>query len=286
MAKRTKRENTRRRERVSLWPKFTGWLATASSHGTRVLVIILVIVAIPLSSYVLYRHTTQASYFRVTKITISGNQRLTEEQLKRYMGNRMTRNIFEFTEKELEIRIRRNPWVREAWVKKTLPDSLDVRISEHKVRGLVVLGAVYLLNENGEVFKPLDPGEYFDFPLITGIGHQGGISPDDRNIILDALEFIELYDNIGLGDFDQLSEVHYHPLHGFTVFTKKWKTEIRIGKGRFEERLKLLVMIYRELVAKKIQAEYILLDSDRELTRVAIKPLSPQSELRVLSGVQ
>ena len=71
----------------------------------------------------------------------------------------------------------RDPWVRNASVKRVLPDTLRVSVEERTPAALAVVnGLVHVVDGTGFVMGPAGPGLAFDLPVLTGFD---GLRGDD-----------------------------------------------------------------------------------------------------------
>jgi cell division protein FtsQ len=65
-----------------------------------------------------------------------------------------------------------HPWVRSASAKKRFPGKLEITVQVREPRAVAALSGLYLVDEQGEAFKRLLPGEDPGLVLITGISRE------------------------------------------------------------------------------------------------------------------
>ena len=73
-------------------------------------------------------------------------------------------------------------------------------------------------------------------------------------------------------EFGEPSEVHWDPVLGFSVIIGEQGSEIRLGQGRMAQRLERLKRVYEKLRQGDIAVDYVLIDQDGDLDRVAVAP--------------
>ena len=94
--------------------------------------------------------------------------------LKPFFG----RNLLELSLSEVANTAQRDPWVKEASVKRILPGTLRVSVKERTPGALAVLhGLVFVVDDGGFVMGPAGPGLSFDLPLLTGLDALRGEGP-------------------------------------------------------------------------------------------------------------
>ncbi len=135
--------------------------------------------------------------------------------------------------------IARHPWVREASVKRDLPDVVDIAIIERTPAMVLVLDGYWLVDVSGTVIHAATPDE-FDHPLLTGI------SPDfaekqpeiTRRIVRDALAILESCartTHAGITP-EKISEVNFSFTGGYKLVLRSG-SEVVLGFRPHEEPL-------------------------------------------------
>src|SRR5204863_5650980 len=78
-------------------------------------------------------------------------------------------NVFDASPEEVRARLERHPWIAEAHVERRLPGTYRIEIRERRAIALLALGDVYLVAEDGAVFKRVEGDDPVDLPVITGV---------------------------------------------------------------------------------------------------------------------
>ena len=66
-------------------------------------------------------------------------------------------------------RVAEHPWVAEARVSRQLPSGLNIEVTERRATAVALLGALYLLDDDGRPFKRATVAEADGLPVITGL---------------------------------------------------------------------------------------------------------------------
>lgn len=216
--------------------------------------------------------------FLLKETTFSGLQRATPGELLKLSGLTVGQNLWALDVDALERTMSTHPWVRSVEVRRHFPASVSVEVTEHVPAALAVLGDLYLLDEDGEPFKRLQPGDALDLPLVTGVDREAYIADEGktRERYRQALAVAEAYAATGPGKRERLSEVRMSP-EGMVLVTADG-TEVRLGEGETDAKLQRLSRVREELKSRGLAAEVIHLENRARPGWVAVKISSPVSE--------
>jgi len=112
---------------------------------------------------------TQCDYFSTRKLSVAGNQRLTPAQVLETAGLAPGVNILSINLPLSRKRLLSHPWSVQAQVRRELPDTLVVTVSEHQPLAVIDLGKKFLVNHGGEIFKELEAADPRGLPVIKGL---------------------------------------------------------------------------------------------------------------------
>ncbi len=112
---------------------------------------------------------TQCDYFRTTRLTIEGGQRLKQEQIIAAARVRPGVNILSVNLAMVRKQLLAHPWIMEAEVRREIPAGLHIRVHEHKPLAIVELDRKYLINAKGQVFKEWSAADPANLPLVSGL---------------------------------------------------------------------------------------------------------------------
>jgi len=152
-----------RRARTLL--RWTGILAANVAIGA-VLVVSFASVA---------RHFATSDEMAVREIVVEGTARTTPEAVRAVLRDYFGRNVAELALDEVATVAKRDPWVKAASVKRILPGTLRVTVTERTPGALALIGgSVYVVDDGGFVMGPAGPDLPYDFPLLLGLDAQQG----------------------------------------------------------------------------------------------------------------
>jgi cell division protein FtsQ len=141
-------------------------------------------------------------------------------------------------------RVARHPWVKSARVRRQLPSTLIIDLTERRASATAAMGGLYLVDETGHPFKKATMEEADGLPVLTGI---------DRAWYAEKKEAAEAAFREALGllaDYGArpgrpaLSELNIDPRFGFCLFLLDGGAELRLGRGDFSKKLARLDQIF------------------------------------------
>jgi cell division protein FtsQ len=216
--------------------------------------------------------------FDLAAVSFSGLQRASRVELLRLAALTKGQNLWKLEVGALERAMLQHPWVRTVEVTRRFPNRVSVEVTEHVPVAMAVLGDLYVLDEDGEPFKRVTPGDGLDLPLVTGLDREGYVTDPAaaRERIRSALEVARAYAALSPDKAERLSEVRVEA-QGLVLVTASGQ-EVRLGEGDSEVKLRRLARVRRELGARGLAAEIIHLDNRARPGWVAVKLSSPVSE--------
>ena len=118
-----------------------------------------------------YHWLTTSPRFALETVEVHGTHSMPAGQVRRALSPAIGENLFRLPLPAIERRLRAEPWIADAQVRRRLPDELVVDVTERAPAARVELGGLYLARANGTVFKRADTarGEGQGLPVITGI---------------------------------------------------------------------------------------------------------------------
>ncbi|PTL77776.1 cell division protein FtsQ/DivIB [Vitiosangium sp. GDMCC 1.1324] len=226
----------------------------------------------------LRRWALSSPTFLLKETTFSGLQRATPGELLKLSGLTVGQNLWALDVGALERAMSTHPWVRSVEVRRHFPASVSVEVVEHVPAALAVLSDLYLLDEDGEPFKRLQPGDTLDLPLVTGLDREDYLADEakTRERYRQALAVVDAYAATQPGKRERLSEVRVSPEGMVLVMADGM--EVRMGEGETDAKLQRLSRVREELRARGLSAQVIHLENRARPGWVAVKLSSPVSE--------
>lgn len=193
-------------------------------------------------------------------VVVTPPTRLSETELVRLTELEKGKNLLTLSLGEVRKKLLRFPWLEEVALAKTYPGRLVISVKEYEPVALAKLDGLYLVNPDGVVFKKIAAGDPRDFPILTGLERK----PTRQRLA----PLIGL-----LGDFQKreplrmvgLSEIHWDPAQGVSLFTLRPVVKVVLGKERWAERLDKLVQILPSVATKQRAPQSIDLTYEKRI---------------------
>lgn len=108
-------------------------------------------------------------YFTVNKVMVVGTSRLSEQDVRSLLEIRGDLNLWSLDLERLSLRLRENPWIEQARLRRRLPGTLEVHITERIPAAVVPYYRYFLvLDSNGVVVSMAESLSAANLPVITG----------------------------------------------------------------------------------------------------------------------
>lgn len=273
-----KARNRRRQDAAQRADALKGAVRAQGPSILRALLTLLVTAVVGYGGWRTYLWAIHAPTFALQTITFTGVHRALETDLIRMGGLQKGENLFLLDPLEVERGMATHPWVRQVSLTRHFPAAVAVQIDEHVPTALGVLGDLYLLDEQGEPFKKVEPVDGVDLPLVTGVNRERYLKDPQAATarIREALDAMKAYAALGSGPQDALSEVHVED-EGLTLITLRGE-RVRVGGGDLDSTLKRLARVRAELHARGLVADVIHLENRNRPGWVAVKLSTSDSE--------
>jgi hypothetical protein len=132
------------------------------------------IAAVSLIAYASYRAldlVVSASTLQITKIAVHGNVRLSSGEVEALLDGLRGKSILTVDLEAHRRSLLQSSWVGDVALRRVLPSTIDVLVSERQPMGLCRLGSdLYLVDDTGVVIDQYGP-QYaeFDLPIVDGL---------------------------------------------------------------------------------------------------------------------
>lgn len=215
---------------------------------------------------------------RVTRIAVSGNVRLSSGQVQALVEDMRGTSIIRADLEAFRRRLIESPWVADVALRRVLPSTIEVFISERRPVGLCRLGQdLYLVDETGTVIDQFGP-QYaeFDLPIIDGLVNapntpasmQGSIDP--RRAAL-AARVIAALGRSSIGK--RLSQIDVSDPSDAVILLDGDTALLHLGDDRFLERVQTYLDLASTLRDRVADIDYVDLRFEQ---RVYVRPLSAE----------
>jgi cell division protein FtsQ len=222
-----------------------------------------------------WRWATASPLFAVREIQFTGLVHSTEGEMTRKSGLAVGENLFRADLPRATRALESQPWVAAVHIERQLPGTLRIDVEEHRAAALVQAGALYVLDDEGRLFKRAAPDDGLDLPIITGLSREGWQRqrPDSQLRLLAALHLLDLWRAAGFA-VSALSEVRLDDDGSFTLFAHDGRIdaggaglasnavqEIRLGAADLSLKLRRLAQVRAALGRRGERATRIDLDN-------------------------
>ena len=230
-------------------------------------------------AYGLYRGSGAGAtpgLLRVDHITVRGNERLSKGEVLAVLSGLRGESLLGTDLDRWRTRLLASPWVRDAALRRSLPSTIEVVVSERRPMGIGrVNGEMYLVDESGVIVDQYGP-QYadLDLPIIDGLsaGTDGSSLTDEGRAALATRLIASLGTNPPIAR--RLSQIDVTDLHNASVILNGDPAVVELGDDHFLARLESYLELAPTLRARVADIEYVdLRFDDRIYVRPAGKPV-------------
>jgi cell division septal protein FtsQ len=258
-----------RRAHVKPSRKRRTWKALASPIARKGAVALVVLYG----AYRLTSVATHAHVLKVDRITVRGNERLSRGEVLSVLSGLRGESLI-WTDLDVwRRRLLASPWVRDAALRRTLPSTVDVVISERQPIGIGRLnGDMYLVDDHGIVIDQFGP-QYadLDLPIIDGLSAApggGDAMTDEARADLAARVIASMRPNPEIAR--RLSQVDVSDRHNASVILSGDPAVIHLGEEQFLPRLQAYLELSSALHDRVPDIDYVDLRFDE---RIYVRPV-------------
>jgi cell division protein FtsQ len=245
------------------------WRSLVSWRTARIAAATLVIL------YASYRSVdlvAGSSLLQVQRIRVHGNVKLTVGEVQALMRGLHGSNILTTNLARYRSRLLQSPWVAEVALRRVLPSTIDVYVSERRPFGLCRLGnQLYLIDRDGTVMDAFGP-QYaeFDLPIVDGLVRapkNGAPTVDRRRAELAARVVDSIQASPDL--IKRVSQIDVTDARDAVILLADDPALLHVGEEKFRERLQSYLEISEALKQRIPDIDYVDLRFDQ---RVYVKP--------------
>ena len=238
--------------------KVARFITAAKYFGFVVLPVLMVVAAIYMASGVV------KSAFRVRSVVITGNEHLTDEELKTMAGLGNEENLISVSGSRISSKMMESPWIRSVAVRKEFPDRLLINISEAEPFALLDMkGKVFIVDDRGTMLEELRDIAVPFLPIISSNPFQ------EKGAFQEAIILAKAIKTTGLLSGKDHIEIISHKTQEMSVNIDG--TVVKVGEGEYEDKLARLADIEKEIKDRNISVDYIDL---RFANRVLVSPVN------------
>jgi cell division protein FtsQ len=223
-----------------------------------------------------------AHVLQIDRIVVRGNVRLSKGEVLSMLGGLQGESLMWTDLDTWRTRLRASPWVREAALRRSLPSTVEVLISERQPMGVGrINGEMYLVDEHGVIIDQYGP-QYadLDLPIIDGLTMtDGGSLTDDARAELAARVIAALKPKPTIAR--RLSQIDVADLHNALVILTGDPAVLQLGDDQFLPRLQSYLDLASTLRQRVPDIDYVdMRFDDRVYVRPAGKPARATEQKR------
>ena len=233
--------------------------------------------------YVAYRGGgvfMHARLLQVDRIVVRGTERLSIGEVLSVLSGLRGENIVWSDLSAWRLRLLSSPWVRDAALRRSLPSTVEVIVSERQPVGIARIdGRLYLVDDRAVVIDEYGP-QYadFDLPIIDGLAAPAAVAgarPDAARAELAARLIASLGSRPEVAR--RVSQVDVSDLHNAAVILSGDPAVLYVGEDRFLPRLQSYLDLVEALRERVQEIDYVDLRFD---DRIYVRPAgAPRSAL-------
>jgi cell division protein FtsQ len=228
--------------------RFDGFLKVFRMMGSWALRGSLLVVAVLGISFLLislYGYLLKSPYIKLGEVVITGADEKLKSRLMEMAKLDFEASLLAVNLKEVKSALEKHPWVRSADLEKHFPHTLMIRVEKEEPKAIVAMDKLYYVNASSKVFKPLDPGDEMDLPVITGVS---GKDEDRQKLLSMGIEVLKALENQKEPwSVRNVSEVHVRKDGDAILYFSHFPGSVKIRGGDLAARLDDLKKVVEHL---------------------------------------
>jgi cell division septal protein FtsQ len=268
MSVRAPAEKNFRRARVKPGRR-RGWRA---SFGWRPLFRIAALGLVCYSGYRAFALVVTAAPLQVSRIAVRGNARLSSGEVQALTEGLRGSSILLADLESYRVKLLESPWVADVALRRVLPRTVEVFISERRPVGLCRLGDdLFLVDRHGVVIDQFGP-QYaeFDLPIIDGLvrapdAARPTIDPARAELAARVIEALSARRDLA----KRISQIDVRDVRNAVVLLDDDPALLHVGDDRFLERLQAYLDLAPALRERVPEIDYVDLRFEE---RVYVRP--------------
>ncbi len=201
----------------------------------------------------------------IDRIIISGNKVLSVDDIKSIAGIREGKSLLDISSSQVYHRLLGSPWIKDAVVRKGLPDRLIIWLEEASPQAFIKKDKrFYLIDESGVILEEVNNSSTLILPVLE-------IDYRDTEMLREALSLIKTLKDMNIVPGNSNVFITGMRKEELTLVLKNPASKdlfIRIGYGRYDEKLKRLLDFAPSIRQKGLRPSVIDLRFD---DRVIVK---------------
>lgn len=245
-------------------------------------------VLIGMSLVFVYSHdwVTQCDYFRTEKVIVTGTQRLDPKDIERISNVWDDINILSVNLVNVRKRLLNVPWIADAEIRRILPSTLIIKVTEQRPLAVLDLGKPFLINTDGEIFKETESLRFEKLPIVTGVDYLDWKVEDQpgTKVFHAVMEILRLGENKN----SVLSNAHIKEIIvdkeiGLSLRTDTRVPVIQLGYNDYEAKCRRFEQIVAHLDRTGSELKFDSMDL-RNPDRIVARPVNDSTAMMMQKG--
>jgi cell division protein FtsQ len=220
------------------------------------------------------RYLVSSPRFALRTLQVEGNVRLSPQEVAERGGLALGDNVFALDLVAVERALANEPWIASVQVRRKLPGSVTVVLTEHDPVALVSLESrLYLVSRQGRVFKEVAPNDPLDLPVVTGLTARDVVS-DREGVEKEVERALDVIDELGKSPIGQrfpVQEIHLERDGSLQAIVGRDAIALHLGKPPVRGKLEQAARVLDEIAARKAQPSIVFLDNEGSPERVVVR---------------
>ena len=215
-----------------------------------------------------------AEALTITRINVSGNSRLSRGEVVALLDGVRGTNMLTVDLDAWRKKLLSSPWVADAAIRRVIPGTVSVVISERQPMGIGRINdQLYLIDDRGGIIDEFGPNyAEFDLPVIDGLA----APPSDNGPLVDepramlasrVLAALQLRPDLA----KRISQIDVSDVRDAVLLLKNDTALVRVGSEQFAERLQSYLDLAPTLHERIAAIDYVDLRFDE---RVYVRPVA------------
>jgi cell division protein FtsQ len=267
-------------------------------------IVVALVISMSLGFILIHDLIIQSDYFRAKNLIVTGNQRLSADQILAQADIQFGSNILAVNLSVSRKRLLAHPWIAEATVGREIPDKIRISIKEHTPLAVVDLGRKFLISDKSILFKEKEVSDPKNLPLISGLRYSDIKIPREKTRFrieqnnppkdsgtgraihrqtkmnpLDAvMEILHLGLNKGsIMPNGRIKQIRVDKDIGLTLYPADTVREIRLGYHKYSNKYAVLRKVFKYIKNNKTKhlADFDSIDLNN-LNRVVLVPVKTE----------
>ena len=227
------------------------WIEKLWRHFWVGSLIAMILVGISVVLLIGYLAALSTPIFKLEDVSFQGIKRVSQAELLHKGGLENGVNLLALNLNEVKKNMESLPWVKNVALHRELPNKLKVVVTEEKPVLLALVNQnLFFMNSEGVLFKKVENKESEFLPILTGIDKKDWTpSGQLKTPVFQEVTLIQHLLSQGRDPFfpEKISEIHYDPDCGFSLYTIEKGIRITLGKEELPLRIKRLEKVWAEL---------------------------------------